>query len=63
MIQKYSMKCDKCGKASEEFYGWPACRLCLQSFCPDCRRVALDDESDGSTVCKDCLPIRVSDVD
>ena len=28
MIQKYSMKCDKCGKVSEEFYGWPACRLC-----------------------------------
>ena len=54
MIQRFCTTCDKCGKRSEEYSGWPACKSCLQSFCPECRNLALDDESEGACVCCDC---------
>ena len=32
----------------------PACKSCLQSFCPECRNLALDDDSEGACVCREC---------
>jgi hypothetical protein len=51
---RFATTCDSCGKRSEEYFSWPACRECGDDICSECDVPNCRDEEIGKTWCKAC---------
>lgn len=53
-IVRFATLCDRCGKRSEEYSGWPTCECCVEDVCPDCYRADTLDEEHNRVTCLVC---------